>query len=135
MRTRERVFSQNSGAGGCEAVEAGGEKASWEETFFLQLSSDINLFLTENHWASPLRANNDGVGLGWGGVSCILKRHAKCDLQITGPNYPSFSGKFKQVAFPSSCWSLFLYFYTTSITEHILSTVSTKCLSIWKNFY
>lgn len=47
------------------------EGVRWEEIFCLQLSSDINHFLTASPCASPLRANKMEVGVGWGGVECL----------------------------------------------------------------
>jgi hypothetical protein len=68
-----------------------GQQQAGERPACLQLSLNINLFLTEKSLCSQLRANNDGGGVRMGtGVSCILKRNVKYDLQITGSQLSQF---------------------------------------------
>lgn len=74
---------------GVRGREDRGPKQAGRRPLCLQLSLDINLFLTEKPLCSQLRANSEGeTGVEGTGMSCILKRNVKCDLQITDPTLP-----------------------------------------------
>lgn len=81
MRMREGSLQPKQWGWGVAGLGRLGEGwwARWEETFCLQLSSDINLSLTESHSASLLRANKMGV---WGGVGGWSVLHLKKKGQV-----------------------------------------------------